>query len=69
VAPAGTPAAVIGRLNAEIASALAAPDVREKAIAAGCEPAANSPQEFAAFIRDEARKWADVIRKAGVKIE
>ena len=69
VAPAGTPSAVIQRLNSEIRAALAAPDVREKAIAAGCEPAADSPQEFAAFIRDEARKWADVIKKAGVKIE
>jgi tripartite-type tricarboxylate transporter receptor subunit TctC len=69
VAPAGTPGAVIERLNAEIRAALAAPEVREKAIAAGCEPAADSPPQFAAFIRDEARKWADVIKKAGVKIQ
>jgi tripartite-type tricarboxylate transporter receptor subunit TctC len=69
VAPASTAQEVIARLNREIAAALAAPDVREKAIAAGCEPAADSPQEFAAFIRDEARKWADVIHKAGVKIQ
>ena len=69
VAPAGTPAAIINRLNAEIAAALAAPDVREKALAAGAEPLASSPQEFAAFIRDEARKWGDVIQKAGVKLE
>jgi tripartite-type tricarboxylate transporter receptor subunit TctC len=69
VAPAGTPSAVIERLNAEIKAALALPDVREKAIAAGCEPAADSPQEFAAFIRDEAKKWGDVIHKAGVKIQ
>src|SRR5947207_399954 len=67
--PAGTPAAIISRLNAEITAALAAPDVREKALAAGAEPLASSPQEFAAFIRDEARKWADVIQKAGVKLE
>ena len=69
VAPAATPPAVVNRLNAEIAAALAAPDVHDKAIAAGCEPAASSPQEFATFIRDEARKWGDVIQKAGVKIE
>jgi tripartite-type tricarboxylate transporter receptor subunit TctC len=69
VAPAGTPSSVLERLNSEVRAALSAPDVREKAIAAGCEPAANSPQEFAAFIRDEARKWADVIQKAGVKIQ
>jgi tripartite-type tricarboxylate transporter receptor subunit TctC len=69
VAPASTPQEVISRLNREIAAALAAPDVREKAIAAGCEPLTDSPQEFAAFIRDEARKWGDVIKKAGVKIQ
>ena len=69
VAPTGTPSAVIERLSSEIKAALAAPDVREKAIAAGCEPAADSPQEFAAFIRDETRKWADVIKKAGVKLQ
>ena len=69
VAPAGTPSAIISRLNAEIGAALAAPDVREKALAAGAEPLASSPQEFAAFIRDEARKWGDVIKKAGVKLE
>jgi len=48
---------------------LAAPDVREKSLAAGAEPLTNSPQEFAAFIRDEARKWGEVIKKAGVKLE
>jgi len=69
VAPAGTSAEIISRLNREIAASLAIPEVREKAIAAGCEPAANSPQEFAAFIREEARKWGDVIHKAGVKIQ
>jgi len=69
VAPAGTPTAVIEKLNLDIKAALASPDVRDKAIAAGCEPAADSPQEFAAFIRSEAGKWGDVIRKAGVKIQ
>jgi len=69
VAPAGTPGPVIEKLNSEIRAALAAPDVREKAIAAGCEPLTDSPQEFAAFIRSEAGKWADVIKKAGVKIQ
>ena len=69
MAPAGTPSAIINRLNAEIAAALAAPDVRDKALAAGAEPLASSQQEFAAFIRDEARKWGDVIQKAGVKLE
>jgi len=69
VAPAGTPADVILKLNVEIRDALALADVRERALAAGAEPLGNSPQEFAAFIREETRKWAQVIRAANVKLQ
>jgi len=69
VAPAGTPAPVIERLNAEIVAALALPDIRSRVIAAGTEPLTTTPAEFAAMIRDETRKWAEVIRRAGVKLE
>jgi len=69
VAPAGTPVPLINRLNAEIAAALAVPEIRERALAAGAEPYTNSPQEFAAMIREETRKWADVIRTAGIKLQ
>ena len=69
VAPAGTSSEVINKLNSEIRGALALPDIRERALAAGAEPYANSPQEFAAFIREETKKWAEVIKAAGVKLE
>jgi tripartite-type tricarboxylate transporter receptor subunit TctC len=69
VAPAATPPEIIRRLNAEIRNALSAPEVKERALAAGAEPFSNSPQEFAAFIREEAKKWAEVIKAAGVKLE
>lgn len=69
VAPAGTPGDVIQRLNQAIVEALALPDVRERALSAGAEPFTNTPQEFAALIREETRKWAQVIRTAGVKIQ
>lgn len=69
VAPAGTPAPIISRLNAEMAAALAAPEVRERVLAAGVEPLTDTPQEFAAFIRAENRKWAEVIKSAKVKVE
>jgi tripartite-type tricarboxylate transporter receptor subunit TctC len=69
VAPAGTPADVVSKLNSEIRDALALPDVKERALAAGAEPLSNSPQEFAAFIREETRKWAQVIRAANVKLQ
>ncbi|MDW8467951.1 MAG: tripartite tricarboxylate transporter substrate binding protein [Burkholderiales bacterium] len=67
VAPAGTPEPIVARLNAEMRAALDAPDIRERMIAAGAEPFTSTPQEFAAFIRAEAKKWAEVIRVAGVK--
>jgi tripartite-type tricarboxylate transporter receptor subunit TctC len=68
VAPAGTPPAVIDRLNAEIVAALATPEIRERALAAGTEPLTNTPQEFAAMIREETKKWAEVIKAANVKL-
>jgi len=69
VAPANTPAEIIGRLNGEMVAALALAEVRERVLAAGAEPSTGTPQEFAAFIRDETRKWAQVIRTAKVKVE
>jgi len=69
VAPAGTPGDIIRKLNAEIRTALSVPDIRERALAAGAEPYTDTPEEFAAFIREETRKWAEVIRAAGVKLQ
>jgi tripartite-type tricarboxylate transporter receptor subunit TctC len=69
VAPAATPAPIIARLNAEMARALAAPEIKSRVLAAGTEPLTTTPQEFAAMIRDETRKWADVIHRAGVKLQ
>jgi tripartite-type tricarboxylate transporter receptor subunit TctC len=69
VAPAGTPAPIIQRLNAEIKAALAAPDISARVLAAGAEPLTTTPAEFGAMIRDETRKWAEVIRRAGVKLQ
>jgi len=69
VAPAGTPAAIIERLHGAIAAALAAPEIRSRVLAAGAEPLTTTPAGFAAMIRNETRKWAEVIRRAGVKLE
>jgi tripartite-type tricarboxylate transporter receptor subunit TctC len=67
--PAGTPPEVVERLHAEFARALAAPDVRERMIALGAEPAGSKPEEFAAYIRAEADKYARVIRASGAKAD
>ena len=69
VAPANTPKDIINRLNTEIRSALAAPDVKERALTAGAEPHATSPEEFAAYIREETKKWGEVVRAAGITLQ
>jgi tripartite-type tricarboxylate transporter receptor subunit TctC len=69
VAPAATPRPVIERLNAEIRAALATPEIRSRALAAGTEPLTNTPEEFAAMIREETKKWAEVIKAGGIKLQ
>jgi tripartite-type tricarboxylate transporter receptor subunit TctC len=70
VAPAGTPPAVVNVLHASIRKVLAMPEVREKLLAAGIEPASSAtPQEFAAFIRSQADTRAKVIGAVGMKLD
>ncbi len=69
VAPAGTPAAIVNRLHKETVAALAEPEIRERSLAAGAEPFTTTPQEFAAIIREETRKWAQVVRIAEIKLQ
>ena len=66
VAPAGTPPDVVAQLNRQIAAILQAPDIRGRLGAQGLEAFTNSPAEFGAYIAAEVRKWARVIRQAGV---
>jgi tripartite-type tricarboxylate transporter receptor subunit TctC len=65
--PAGTPQPVIQTLHRELVRAFNAPDVREQVTNSGGEIAADSPEEFAAFVRAENEKWSKVIRDAGIK--
>jgi tripartite-type tricarboxylate transporter receptor subunit TctC len=69
LAPAGTPAAVIDRLNAEAVKALRDPDVAGKLSGQGAEPAPGSPADFSAFIRREIEKWSKVVKAAGMRAE
>jgi tripartite-type tricarboxylate transporter receptor subunit TctC len=69
VAPKGTPAAVIDKLQAEVAKALADPAVKAKADASGLFPATSTPAEFAAFIRKEAQRWSSVVKETGIKYD
>ncbi len=69
LAPAGTPAEVIAKWNAEVVKALNAPDVREKMLAQGAEPAPTTPVEFAAFIAKEREKYAKIVKASGAKVD
>ena len=68
-APAGTPRDVVEKLHAEFTRALAAPDVRERMLNLGAEPVGNRPEEFAAYIRAEAEKYARVIKSSGARAD
>jgi tripartite-type tricarboxylate transporter receptor subunit TctC len=70
VAPAGTPGEIVSRLHASISKVLSMPDVRDKLLIAGIEPAGSkSPDEFAAFIRSQADTRAKVIQAVGMKLD
>jgi tripartite-type tricarboxylate transporter receptor subunit TctC len=67
--PAGTPRAVIDVLHRELVRAYNAPDVKTQVVGTGSYVAADTPEEFAAFIRAENEKWAKVIREAKIKAD
>jgi tripartite-type tricarboxylate transporter receptor subunit TctC len=67
--PAGTPTAVVGRLNGELAKVLAMPEVGKRLLDSGIGAASNAPEQFTAYIRAETKKWAAVIRDANVRLE
>ena len=67
VVPAGTPAPVIGRLNAEAVKALQSDEMKEKLALDGAQPVGSTPTEFAALIRSELEKWTRVARAARIE--
>ncbi|HET7766029.1 MAG TPA: tripartite tricarboxylate transporter substrate binding protein [Burkholderiales bacterium] len=68
-APAGTPQPVLQILHREIVKAYNAPDVKKQVLDTGSEVVADTPEEFAAFVRSEGAKWTKVIRDANIKPE
>ncbi len=69
VAPAGTPADVVNRVQQETAKILATPALRERMAQLGAIPSGNTPAEFTRFIEAETRKWAHVVKVSGAKID
>lgn len=69
VAPAGVPRPIVDKLNAGINRSIASPTMKEKYAVIGDDLVGGTPEEFAAFIRKENTKWAEVIKRSGAKIE
>lgn len=69
LAPAGTSADVVNRIQQEVAKALATPAVKEKLLAQGAIPGGNTPADFVKFIDAEHIKWAKVVKASGAKVD
>ncbi|MGQ0751717.1 MAG: Bug family tripartite tricarboxylate transporter substrate binding protein [Betaproteobacteria bacterium] len=69
LAPRGTPREVINRLNAAINQALKQPDVRERFASASVEIIGGTPKEFGAYVAAEIKRWGEVARAAGIRID
>ena len=67
--PAGTPPALVERINAEINKAMEHPESKERFVSLGMESTRNTPAEFGVFLRGEVDKWAGVVRSTGAKAE
>jgi tripartite-type tricarboxylate transporter receptor subunit TctC len=69
MAPAKTPRAIVNKLQKEIAAIVHSPEVRQTFVSQGNEPLANTPEEFAKVVKNDADKWGAIGRKLGVKLD
>jgi tripartite-type tricarboxylate transporter receptor subunit TctC len=69
LAPAGTPPAIVGQLNAAILKALADPEVKKKLAEQGAEAHGETPAQFASFIQSETAKWGKVVQASGASLD
>jgi tripartite-type tricarboxylate transporter receptor subunit TctC len=69
LAPAGTPREIINALHSGVVRVLQQPEMKARLSSDGAEPVANTPEEFAAYIRSETAKWAKVVKSAGIQPE
>lgn len=67
LAPAGTPADIVNKLNGEVVAILKSPEMNERLSREGADPVGNSPAEFARYIQVEIEKWRKVIKAAGIQ--
>jgi tripartite-type tricarboxylate transporter receptor subunit TctC len=69
LAPAGTPTALIARLNQAVVAAVASPDVKQRFFDIAVDPASNTPAEFASFVRDQLAVHRQLVQKLGMKFD
>jgi len=69
LAPSGTPPAIVNRLNGEILQVLALPAARDELLKMGFEIVPNTPEEYAAFLKQEHARWGKVVKDLGLKAE
>jgi tripartite-type tricarboxylate transporter receptor subunit TctC len=69
LAPAGTPRPILARLNSELVKIMHAADTKERLAAMATDPRTSTPEEFAAYLRQEIAKWGEVVRKAHLKAD
>jgi tripartite-type tricarboxylate transporter receptor subunit TctC len=68
-APAGTGRTTIDRLNAELAAAMADPDIRRQLLEQGVEPMHTTPEGLAHLMRRDTAKWAKIVKASGAKLD
>jgi tripartite-type tricarboxylate transporter receptor subunit TctC len=69
LAPAATPSAIVARLSAEVNAVVRRAEFKQKLAAQGAEPEGSTPEEFAAYLRAEAARWAPVVKASGARAE
>ena len=67
--PAGTPASIVGKLSTAIQRAMATSEMQEKYATGGSKAIAMTPQQFAAFIKEDTERWAPAIKASGARVE
>lgn len=69
MAPAGTPKPIIQKISADVAKIIAMPEVRERILAQASVPMSTTPEEYAAFIQSEIKKWSEVVKLANMQAD
>lgn len=69
VAPKGTPREIVEKIQRDVARVLSDKEIQEKLISQGATPVGNTPQQFTQYMRDELRKWAEIVRTSGATID